>query len=37
MDTVEGTDRLAASFDVGELVRENRIHRRIYAGSEIFK
>jgi hypothetical protein len=37
MDTVEGTDRSVASFDVGELVREDCIHRGIYADSEIFE
>lgn len=37
MDTVEGTERYVVSFDVGELVREDRIHRRIYADSDIFE
>jgi hypothetical protein len=37
MDTAEGTYRSVASFDAGKLVREDRIHRRIHANSEIFE
>jgi benzoate/toluate 1,2-dioxygenase subunit alpha len=36
MDVLERSDRSAGSVDASELVREDRIHRRVYTDPEIF-